>query len=54
MSTNQSSNDPDHTEPVGTPDDSSSAKATPAPDHNEPVGTGKDSKEETKEPGASV
>lgn len=43
MSTNQSSNEPGHTEPVGTPDESSSSKATPAPEHNEPVGTGKDS-----------
>lgn len=49
MSTDQPKNTPDHTEPVGTPDDSSSKKATPAPGHNEPVGTGKDTRDEDED-----
>ncbi|MCW4465763.1 SDR family oxidoreductase [Glutamicibacter sp. MNS18] len=40
MSGDQQKNHPDHTEPVGTPNDESRAHASTHGEHNEPVGTG--------------
>lgn len=51
MSGDQSKNQrPDHTEPVGTPNDASSKHASASGEHNEPVGTGKDTTEDEDNP----